>query len=101
MRALYRWRVVPGREDDFIRTWTEVTKRIRASVKGAGGSMLMHSRTDPQEFIALAKWESYEDWRAARDAAERSTAPNPQADNVESFSAEPLDLIADLLDDHG
>jgi heme-degrading monooxygenase HmoA len=98
MRALYRWRVKPGREDDFIRTWSNVTKAIRANVKGARGSLLMRSRSDPHQFVALARWDSLDDWSAARAAAERSPAADPQAGNYDSFSAEPLDVIEDLLD---
>jgi heme-degrading monooxygenase HmoA len=97
MRALYRWHVTPGREDQFVRIWSNVTKYIRANVKGARGSMLMRSRLNPQEFVALARWASYDDWMAAREAAERNPGPDPQAGNYDSFSAEPLDVIEDLL----
>jgi hypothetical protein len=35
MRALYRWRVMPGRDEEFARLWVPPTKFIRANVPGA------------------------------------------------------------------
>lgn len=98
MRALYRWRVKPGREEDFVRTWPQITKAIRANVPGARGSMLMRSRDNPDEFVALARWDSFEQWQAARDAAAARPGPDPQAANAQFLSAEPLEVIDDLLD---
>jgi hypothetical protein len=77
IRAIYRWRVKPGEEEKFIRAWTQGTGAIRAQVKGAGGSLLMRRRHDLSEFMALAYWNSIEDWQAF--AAESDSAlPDPR-----------------------
>ena len=64
IHAVYRWQVTPGEERQFIRAWAEGTRAIRAQVKGAGGSLLMRQRDDPTAFMAVAQWESFEDWQA-------------------------------------
>src|SRR5438046_10115912 len=77
LRVIYRWRVKAGEEDVFIRAWMQGTAAIRAQVKGAGGSLLMRSRHDPSEFMALACWPSCEDWQAFAEHA--SAPPDPEA----------------------
>src|SRR5262245_51164292 len=101
LRVIYRWRVKAGEEDVFIRAWTQGTVAIRTLVKGAGGSLLMRSRCDPSEFMALACWTSYEDWQAF--AAHTSAPPAPEAFQAmaavsEHLSTELLEEVADLLD---
>jgi antibiotic biosynthesis monooxygenase len=102
VRAVYRWRVKAGEEEKFIQAWTRGTAAIRAKVKGAGGSLLMRSRHDLSEFMALACWNSMEDWQAF--AAESDSAPpDPEAFRAmsgvsEHLSTEFLEEVADLLD---
>ncbi len=45
MRAVYRWRVKPGREEEFAEAWARATKTIRAKVKGARGLSSFMSRS--------------------------------------------------------
>ncbi len=99
MRAVYRWRVKPGREEAFARAWAQATKTIRANVKGARGSMLLRSRRDSAEFIATARWDSFEEWQAFM----QSEPADPEAFRVMSaaaqmLSAEVFDEVEDLLD---
>jgi heme-degrading monooxygenase HmoA len=61
---VYRWRVKPGEESQFIQAWAIGTRLIRAQVKGAEGSLLLRQRDDPTTFMAIAQWESFEDWQA-------------------------------------
>src|SRR5262245_63807932 len=76
VRAIYRWSVKSGEEEKFIQAWTQGTAAIRAKVIGAGGSLLMRSRHDRSEFMALACWNSIEDWQAF--AAENDSAPRSE-----------------------
>src|SRR5215510_8352227 len=101
LRVIYRWRVKAGEEDIFIRAWTQGTAAIRAQVTGAGGSLLMRSRRDPSEFMALACWTSYEDWQAFAEHV--GTPPAPEAFRAmaavsEHLSTELLEEVLDLLD---
>jgi heme-degrading monooxygenase HmoA len=75
IHAVYRWTVKPGEEGRFRRAWAEGTRIIRAHVRGAGGSLLLQKRGDPTVFMAIAQWESFEDWQAFS----ASEPPAPQA----------------------
>ncbi|MCH7836306.1 MAG: antibiotic biosynthesis monooxygenase [Chloroflexi bacterium] len=99
MRAVYRWRVKPGDEETFTKAWAQATKTIRSKVKGARGSMLLRSLRDPAEFMATARWDSFQDWQAFT----QSDPADPEAFRVMSaasqmLSAEVFDEVEDLLD---
>jgi heme-degrading monooxygenase HmoA len=64
IRAIYRWHVQPGAEDTFIAAWNHGTRAIRARIRGAQGSVLIRNHSQPREFIAVARWDSLEDWQA-------------------------------------
>jgi heme-degrading monooxygenase HmoA len=66
IRAIYRWQVKPGEEDVFVRSWVQGTKAIRATVKGARGSVLLQNHKNPSAFMAVARWDNFEDWWAFR-----------------------------------
>lgn len=99
MRAIYRVKVDPGRTDEFVRAWVQATQTIRANVKGARGSMLLRSRSDPAQFIAAARWDSFEDWQSFM----QSDPADPEAFRTmreagQLLSAEPFDEVEELLD---
>jgi heme-degrading monooxygenase HmoA len=97
IRVMYRWKVNPGQEGVFARAWTHATKVIRATVKGARGSLLLQSRTDPCEFVAIARWASVEDWRAFRRAEKPDQESFRTAAAVSQLQAvEPLSEVRDL-----
>lgn len=66
IRAIYRWQVKLGYEAVFVKAWVQGTKAIRATVKGAHGGVLLQSRTNPSAFLAVSRWDSFEDWWAFR-----------------------------------
>lgn len=66
IRAIYQWQVKPGHEDVFAQAWTQGTKVIRATVKGARGSLLLQSQKNPSAFLAVSWWDSFADWWAFR-----------------------------------
>jgi len=70
--VLYRWRLHPGTEDDFVRAWSRVSELLR-SQRGSLGSRL-HRGPD-------GIWYSYAQWPSAqaRDAAFAADSVDPQA----------------------
>ena|ERR1700691_3440268 len=58
IRAIYRWRVRPERQDHFVSWWHEGTVRIRSSELGARGSTLLSADSDRNHYVAIARWES-------------------------------------------
>lgn len=57
--AIYRWRIDPNGEHDFVANWRRITRRGLAV--GSGGSSLF--RDADGCWVAIARWES----RQARD----------------------------------
>jgi heme-degrading monooxygenase HmoA len=97
IQVIYRWKVKAGQEDTFARAWTRGTVKIRATFKGAYGSVLLHSRKNPSEFVGIATWESLEDCRAFW----ASEPPDPEAFRTVAatgtfLSREIFDEIRDL-----
>ncbi len=60
IRAIYRWRVSPARQDSFVSWWHEGTVRIRSAKPGARGSTLLGPDSDRDLYVAIARWESSE-----------------------------------------
>ena len=73
--VLYRWRIHPGREQDFIDSWTRVSQLLY-SLHGSLGSRL-HRGHD-------GLWYSYAQWPSAEARAR-------------AFSAPPVDPVASEL----
>jgi len=100
IHAVYRWRVEPGKEHQFTQAWVEGTRAIRAQVKGAGGSLLLRQRDDPTTFMAVAKWQSFEDWQAfSGDDSPAPEAFGQVADISTLIAIEVFEEIRDLVVD--
>jgi heme-degrading monooxygenase HmoA len=94
---MYRWKVKPGEEHVFARAWTEGTKVIRGTVKGARGSLLLQSGNNICEFVAIARWTSVADWRAFRRGEKPPLESFRTAAAVSQLQAvEPLSEVRDL-----
>ena len=93
--VLYRWKIKPGHEVEFVEAWTEMTEILRA--RGSLGSRL-HRGND-------GLWYAYAQWPSAgtRSAAFASPLPpNDAGDRMDAAVAERfpeviLDLVADFL----
>ena len=97
IRVMYRWKVNPGQEEVFAKAWAQGTKVIRATVKGARGSLLLQSRKDPCEFVAIARWTNAVDWRAFRRGEKPALESFRSAAAVSQLQAvEPLSEVRDL-----
>ena len=99
IRVIYRWKVHAGQEDAFAQGWGQGTRTIRATYKGAHGSVLLRSQCEPSEFIGIAQWESLQDCQAFW----RSAHPDPEAFRIVSetgtfLSREICEEIQDLED---
>ena len=68
IRVIYRWRVAADERDAFVAAWTAATQSIRERVEGAMGSLLLRDQSDPEVFLAVARWTDRERWEAFRKA---------------------------------
>lgn len=92
---LYRWRIRPGLEEEFVEAWTEVT-RYYAEHRGSLGSRL--HRGGDGIWYAYAQWPSAEH----RERAFREVPALPARERMtraiaESFPETELRIEADLL----
>ncbi|MGH8012353.1 MAG: antibiotic biosynthesis monooxygenase family protein [Candidatus Binataceae bacterium] len=102
IRVIYRWRVNPGGEQAFQQAWEQGTKAIMRAVEGSHGSLLMRCGDTPSEFAGMAKWESFEAWRAAHKSP--NWPPDREATRVvhrvagKTISREIFEELSDLTD---
>ena len=95
--VLYRWRLKPGREQQFVDAWAEMTRLLLT--RGSRGSRLHHGQDDI--WYAYAQWPSAE----ARETAFSSPLPGNDAGErmnqavAERFPEIILDVVADFLVD--
>ena len=68
IRVIYKWRVKPGNEEIFRHAWERGTVAIRRTFKAAHGSILLQHKEMPSQFVAIARWDSKEDWRSAHQS---------------------------------
>ncbi|RDY61490.1 antibiotic biosynthesis monooxygenase family protein [Flagellimonas nanhaiensis] len=62
IRIVYTWQVPPENLELFIETWKITTTTIHKEVKGARGSFMLQSDTDPGQIKTIARWDKIEDW---------------------------------------
>ncbi|MBS2032687.1 MAG: antibiotic biosynthesis monooxygenase [Deltaproteobacteria bacterium] len=93
---VYRWRLVPGKEDVYRAAWRKVTLGIRETQGGLGSRL--HRAADGT-WLAYAQWPSVE----ARERARAMGSPDPAASEAmrgciaERFDELVLEVVDDLL----
>ena len=92
--VLYRWKVNPEVEPQFIEAWATATAAFRAV--GALGSRL--HRSDSGDLYAYAEWPSRSAWENAKreSPVDAVTAATMRQATLE-FQMVPLEPVADLL----
>ena len=92
--AIYRWRVHPGKDDQFRNAWRRLTQSIYA-LRGSHGSRL--HRDESGAYVAIALWPSREAWEATTPALpDEEDAFAQMRDAIEeSFPAQLLTVIDD------
>lgn len=95
--VMYRWRLKPGCEQDFVEAWSEVTQELLSH--GSRGSRL-HRGSDGI-WYAYAQWPSAETRRRAFDAPRTivDARVRMQEAVAEHFPEVTLEVTADFLGD--
>jgi heme-degrading monooxygenase HmoA len=98
--VIYRWKVVPGGETEFVSAWEALTHRLRDEA-GALGSRL--HRAEDGSFLAYAQWPDRQTWEAARDgpAPDEDLAGRMTAVVAERLEPVLLEVENDLLETRG
>ena len=94
--VLYRWRVKPELERQFVESWSEITRHYLESFDGARGSRL-HQGSDGV-WYAYAQWKSDEHRQNAFAKRPNLPAREKLIEAIEeSFPEIRLEIIADFL----
>jgi len=62
--VLYRFKVHPGREEDFRKGWRQMTDAIRDTRGGLGSRLHL---TDDGTFVAYAQWPDKDTWERSQE----------------------------------
>lgn len=95
--VIYRWRLVEGKEDEFLSAWSELTQEFRATHGGLGSCL---HRLDSGEYLAYARWPSRAAWETERDIVNQAALQIMQRCVLERFDPLPLTVLEDLLVHH-
>lgn len=93
--VIYKWRVKPESEQQFIEGWSEITEYLVGNFNALGSRL--HRGSDGL-WYAYANWRTFEE----RDFAFQNMPELPAREKMnraveESFPETKLELIADLL----
>ena len=93
--VIYRWRVIPEKEQQFIEAWTEITKYYVTTV-GSLGSRL--HRGSNGLFYAYAQWKTAENrTEAFQNAPKFEAGPKLRESIIEMLPEIRLEPVSDLL----
>jgi heme-degrading monooxygenase HmoA len=94
--VLYRWRVKPELEQQFVESWSEITEYYLNNFEGARGSRL-HRGSDGF-WYAYAQWKSDEHRQKAFQNRPETEAREKLIESIEeNFPEIRLEIIADFL----
>jgi heme-degrading monooxygenase HmoA len=96
VRVTYTWQLEPGQEERFQTLWSEITLQMRRLRQGACGSLLLRSAEAPHRYLAVARWRSYDDWRASRQ--QPSVTPEATAQIQQCGQLLSIDVYDELVD---
>ena len=92
---LYRWRIKPEKEAQFIEAWSEITAYYREHFDSLGSRL---HRDDDGIFYAYAQWESVEQRENAFQNSPKSEAGERMREAIEeSFEEVRLEIVSDYL----
>jgi hypothetical protein len=92
---LYRWRIKPEREAQFIEAWSEITAYYREHFDSLGSRL---HRGDDGIFYAYAQWKSAEQRENAFSNSPTSEAGMKMREAVEeSFPEVRLEIVSDYI----
>jgi heme-degrading monooxygenase HmoA len=90
---LYRWRIKPEKEAQFIEAWSKITVYYRENFDSLGSRL---HRGDDDIFYAYAQWKSAEDReKVFNNSPKFESATQMKEAIAESFPAVSLEIIKD------
>jgi len=88
------WLIHPGREDDFVRAWTEFVDWSSDHAEGALGGMLLQDSSETRRFVSIGPWSSAEAAHEFFTRPELNQRSQPLREVAERFEPRFLELRA-------
>jgi heme-degrading monooxygenase HmoA len=67
IRVLYSYQVKDGHEKEFTDAWARVARTIKTTCTGSRGGMLTRDYNDKQQFVAVERWATPQDFKKFHD----------------------------------
>jgi quinol monooxygenase YgiN len=83
------WIATKGREEEFVRRWTEFLQWTRSTFGELGAAQLIRDEETPGHFVSFATWKSIKalrDWRSRPEFAEHLSACRALCDEFRGSS---------------
>ena len=90
------WVTKPGKEDEFVKTWSDLASWTKGSFEGAISVVLLRDRAEGRRFISVGPWRDVRDidaWRASEGFRERVRRLEPL---LERFEPATLELVVEV-----
>ena len=87
------WFAKPGKEEEFVETWSDLASWTKASFEGAISVVLLRDRADGRRFISVGPWRDASDvdaWRASDGFRERFRRLEPLLERFEPAALDPV-----------
>lgn len=62
------WNTKPGKEEEFIKLWTDFAKNVTESANDKGSGRLLQYPDNSTKFVSFAIWDNVEDIKAMRES---------------------------------
>ncbi|MGZ5282744.1 MAG: putative quinol monooxygenase [Bacteroidia bacterium] len=80
------WHVKPGKEEEFIKHWTEFASWVSEKVNDTGSGRLLQDTEDPTKFISVGTWQDDQKVQEMRSTDEFKTFSSKTQDFVTEYS---------------
>lgn len=61
------WNAKPGKEEEFIKAWTDFAKGVTEDLNDKGSGRLLQDPENSTKFISFGFWDNIEDIKGMRD----------------------------------
>jgi heme-degrading monooxygenase HmoA len=81
-----RWQVTQGRDEEFVRLWSDWLSWTSQTVPGLRSATLLRSQEDPLRFTSISEWEddaSVKAWKTTPGFQERLGAVRALCDDFQ------------------
>ena len=91
-----RWRVKPGREEEFIEAWRKMASAFAALPDAIGHGTLIRSVDDPSIYYSFGPWRSLDAIHSMRGGSHTQEALIRVRDLCDEFTTGTYEVVAEV-----